>query len=372
MAKPLNAILILNDGTVIYGKGFGSECAVSGELVFNTGMTGYQEALTDPSYQGQILLMTYPLIGNYGINRDDWESDRVQVKGFVVREICEQASHRAAHENVSEFLKTHDVPGISDLDTRMLTVKIRQHGTMLAILKTYSGEISKEEIDELIRKAKELTPPEKRNLVANVSCSTPEGVNLFIGNPRIVVIDCGAKKNIIRELEKRKCAVVSLPYNTTSEQIKQAMPDGILISNGPGDPAHPEIMKTVVETVKEIHTKYPIMGICLGHQIISLALGASTYKLKFGHRGVNQPVKDLRDNKVYITTQNHGFAVNANKCPEHIEIIGININDGTVEAIRHKKLPIFSVQYHPEASPGPWDNKYLFDSFIKICRKEKI
>ena len=371
MGKPLKAILVLNDGSIVYGKGFGSSKTISGELVFNTGMTGYQEALTDPSYQGQILLMTYPLIGNYGINSNDWESDSIQVKGFVVREVCFQPSHRATQQNVNDFLKTSDIPGIAGLDTRMLTVKIRQHGTMLAILKTYNNELSKEEINELIEKAKRLAPPEKDNLVARVSCINPEGVNLFVGNPRIIVIDCGAKKNIIRELEKRNCAIVSLPYNVTSEQIKQAQPDGVLISNGPGDPAHPEIMKTVVETVKEIHTKYPIMGICLGHQIISLALGATTYKLKFGHRGVNQPVKDLRDNKVYITTQNHGFAVDANKCPDCIEIIGVNVNDGTVEAIRHKKLPIFSVQYHPEASPGPWDNKYLFDNFVEICRKEK-
>lgn len=370
MTHSLNAVLVLEDGSIIYGRGFGAEKMVRGELVFNTGMTGYESALTDPSYNGQILMMTYPLIGNYGVNSQYWESERIQAEGFVVREICERPSHRFSSTNINDFLKEHNIPGICEVSTRDLTIKTRQSGTLRTILKTYQNNISKSELEILKYEARVMPPPEKYNLVAEVSC--PEPVFIESANNRrikIVLIDCGVKRNIIQELCKRDCAVVRVPYNISADEVKRLKPDGILISNGPGDPAHPEIMSTTVKTVRNLCEDYPIMGICLGHQILSLVFGAKTYKLKFGHRGANQPVKDLNNNKVYITSQNHGFAVDPATCPAEIEITGVNVNDGTVEAMRHKKLPIFSVQYHPEASPGPWDSQLLFDEFIKLAAR---
>lgn len=381
MTALLKAVLVLEDGSVIHGSGFGSEKTIKGELVFNTGMTGYQEALTDPSYNGQILMMTYPLIGNYGISAQGGsasggspncsESEKIQAEGFVVRELCDQPSHRLSGMTLDSFLKGHRIPGISGIDTRQLTIKTRQSGTLRAILKTSAGNISASELDILRYEAKMMPSPDKYNLVSEVSCSAsvtlhPENHSGKEG-PKILLIDCGTKMNIIRELTQRGCTVIRAPYNTTADEINNIKPDGILVSNGPGDPAHPEIMATVVQTIRAVYEKYPIMGICLGHQILSLAFGAKTYKLKFGHRGANQPVKFSSDHRVYITSQNHGFAVNQNSIPADIEITALNVNDGTVEAMRHKKLPIFSVQYHPEASPGPWDSKYLFDNFIRLA-----
>jgi len=375
MTASLKAVLVLEDGSVIHGNGFGSEKTIKGELVFNTSMTGYQEALTDPSYNGQILMMTYPLIGNYGISPEYSESEKIQAEGFVVRELCDQPSHRLSGMTLDSFLKGHRIPGISGIDTRQLTIKTRQSGTLRAILKTCAGNISASELDILRYEAKMMPSPDKYNLVSEVSCSAP--VTLHPENhsgkegPKILLIDCGTKMNIIRELTQRGCTVIRAPYNTTADEINNIAPDGILVSNGPGDPAHPEIMATVVQTIRAVYEKYPIMGICLGHQILSLAFGAKTYKLKFGHRGANQPVKFSSDHRVYITSQNHGFAVDQNSIPADIEITALNVNDGTVEAMRHKKLPIFSVQYHPEASPGPWDSKYLFDKFIEQVGSRK-
>lgn len=383
---------MLEDGSIIHGRGFGGEKTIKGELVFNTSMTGYQEALTDPSYNGQILMMTYPLIGNYGISAQGGsasggspnysESEKIQAEGFVAREFCEQPSHRLAGMSVDSFLKEQGVPGIAGIDTRQLTIKTRQSGTLRAILKTSVGNIPASELDILRYEAKMMPSPDKYNLVSEVSCSAsvtlhPEN-HLGKEGPKILLIDCGTKMNIIRELTQRGCTVIRAPYNTSADEINNIKPNGILVSNGPGDPAHPEIMATVVQTIRAVYEKYPIMGICLGHQILSLAFGAKTYKLKFGHRGANQPVKFSSDlpapnglrqagNKVYITSQNHGFAVDRNSIPADIEITALNVNDGTVEAMRHKKLPIFSVQYHPEASPGPWDSKYLFDNFIRLA-----
>lgn len=368
MTHSLNAVLVLEDGSIIYGRGFGAETMVKGELVFNTGMTGYESALTDPSYNGQILMMTYPLIGNYGVNSQYWESDKIQAEGFVVREICEIPSHRFSSTNINDFLKEHNIPGISEVNTRDLTIKTRQSGTLRTILKTYQDDISNSELEILKSEVRVMPPPERYNLVAEVSC--PEPVFIDSANKqriKIVLIDCGVKRNIIQELLKRDCTVVCVPYNISADEVKKLNPDGVLISNGPGDPAHPEIRSTTVKTVRNLCEDYPIMGICLGHQILSLVFGAKTYKLKFGHRGANQPVKDLNNNTVYITSQNHGFAVDPTTYPSEIEITGVNVNDGTVEAMRHKKLPIFSVQYHPEAAPGPCDSKYLFDEFVKLA-----
>lgn len=367
----MKAALVLEDGTILEGSGFGAEKTTSGELVFNTGMTGYQEALTDPSYNGQILMMTYPLIGNYGINFEDGESPKIQAEGFVVRQKCDRPQHRLARQTLDEFLKSQSVAGIADIDTRMLTIKTRQHGTLRSVLKTYSnGSLNKKERARLVNLVKRMRPPEKNNLVAEVSTAKAQIINQNKHGPKIVLIDCGVKENIIRELVLRHCTVIRMPYNVRPAQINKFKPDGILISNGPGDPSHPAIIKQTVPTIRRLAKQYPLFGICLGHQILALAFGARTYKLKFGHRGANQPVKNLEDNKIYITSQNHGFAVNAASCPADIRIIGVNVNDETVEAMQHKSLPVFSVQYHPEAAPGPWDSKYLFDKFLKVCSKK--
>lgn len=374
MKSSLKAVLVLEDGSIIHGLGFGAEKTVKGELVFNTGMTGYEAALTDPSYNGQILMMTYPLIGNYGVMPEtDWESEKIQTEGFVVREICTQPSHRFSEKTIDAFLKAHDIPGIYGIDTRALTIKTRQSGTLRAILKTYEGDLPDSEKEILCYEARVMPAPERYNLVAEVSCKEPKWFAPESGHTkkRVALIDCGAKRNIIRELTARGCEVALLPYDISPEEIDKLNPDGILVSNGPGDPAHPEIIARTVKAIRAVCEKYPIMGICLGHQILSLVFGARTYKLKFGHRGANQPVKNRQDNRVYITSQNHGFAVDPASCPKELEIIGINVSDGTVEAMEHKKLPIFSVQYHPEASPGPWDSKYLFDRFIKLCQSAK-
>jgi carbamoyl-phosphate synthase small subunit len=371
----LKAILVLEDGSIFYGRGFGKKTTIFGELVFNTSLVGYQEALTDPSYHGQILMMTYPIIGNYGISNLAWESERVQPEGFVVRELCETPRHRYSNANygttIGRFLEEHDIPGISELDTRALTIKTRQNGTMKAILKTFNPEkLDKIDSAALVREVKEKESPDKKNLVADVSCN---GKILRAGGTknngkRIVVIDCGVKASIIKELLVRGCEVIQVPYNTDSSEIKALKPSGILISNGPGDPAHPEIIASTLATIRELVGIFPMLGICLGHQIIALAFGARTFKLKFGHRGTNQPVKNLDDGKVYITSQNHGFAVDLGLCPNsELKITGINLNDQTVEAMCHKKLPISSVQFHPEASPGPWDSKNIFDDFVKTC-----
>jgi carbamoyl-phosphate synthase small subunit len=307
--------------------------------------------------------------------------------GFVVREVCEHPIHRESYQTLDEFLKSESIPGIAGIDTRMLTIKTRHYGTMKAILSTFpEEEATKINETALLQEVKMMEPPERRNLVAETTCSAKvvqiwnpatmslEAIDTVKGlqnsnGLKVVVIDCGVKASIIRELTTRGCAVIRVPYDVSVEEIKEIDPHGILISNGPGDPAHPEIVKHTVHTARNLITKYPIMGICLGHQILSLVFGARTYKLKFGHRGTNQPVKDLKNNRIYITSQNHGFAVDPATCPkDEIEITGVNVNDGTVEAMQHKSLPIFSVQYHPEASPGPWDNKYLFDRFVSVCQ----
>jgi carbamoyl-phosphate synthase small subunit len=318
-------------------------------------------------------MMTYPLIGNYGINPTDFESDRVQVEGYVVREHCQVPSHRSSTKTVSEFLNEHEVPGMANVDTRSLTIKVREHGTLKAVMQTYSGK--EPDSSKLVRQARDMTHPCDHNQVGRVSCDRIKRLK-GTGKLNVLLIDCGVKNNIIRSLRER-CNVIQVPFNVTVDKIARYNPDGIFVSNGPGDPSHPEILATTVETLKEIIAEYPIMGICLGHQLLSLAFGAKTFKLKFGHRGANQPVRDERTKKVYISAQNHGYAVDQSngsntKDPlSEVEFTQINVNDKTVEGMAHRKLPIFSVQYHPEACPGPWDTGWMFDEFIKMIKAKK-
>ena len=355
-----NAVLVLQDGTVVRGRGFGAKAQAEGEVVFNTSMGGYQEALTDPSYKYQILMMTYPLVGNYGVNDEGFESDKIQAEGLIVRELAEKPSHSKLKNTLDEFLKEYQTPGIQGVDTRFLTRKIRIHGVMNGILK-YPYE--EREMEDLKERAKKLGNISDLDLVDLVSVKKPKKHNVS-GKKTVVLVDCGVKKSIINCLLDRKINVIQVPARTAADRILEYEPDGILISSGPGDPERADyVVKTVRKLISE---EIPIFGICLGLQIMALASGAKTYKLKFGHRGSNHPVKDLKMGRVYITSQNHGFAVDANSIPEDIEISHISLNDQSVEGIRHKELPIRAVQYHPEAHPGPWYNYYLFDEFIEI------
>lgn len=355
----LKAILVLRDGSVFPGRGFGAEVTSTGELVFNTSFCGYQESLTDPSYAGQILTATYPLIGNYGVNQKDFESDRIQVSGFVVRELCEKPFHMNSKESLDEFLKNFDTPGIYDVDTRAIVRKIRNFGVMPACLSVYSGKEPSRE--ELLAKARRLDYS-KIDFVERIT--RKKSKEYLAGEKyKVVLIDCGVKMSIIRELLKRNITVVSVPARTEAAEILSMKPDGVVISNGPGDPA---LLTYVAKTAEKLMRRLPVFGICLGHQIIAHAVGGRTYKLKFGHRGGNHPVKELESGRVFITSQNHGYAVDERSLPKDFIVTHRNCNDNTVEGIRHKKLPIFSVQYHPEASPGPWDSKYLFDRFAEV------
>ncbi|GIO16680.1 carbamoyl-phosphate synthase pyrimidine-specific small chain [Cohnella xylanilytica] len=356
----MQARLLLEDGTLFTGQGFGAEGAQTGEVVFNTGITGYQEVLSDPSYCGQIVTMTFPLIGNYGINRDDFESIRPYIHGFVVRRHEEIPSNWRAQYTLGSLLKEYGIVGISDIDTRMLTRILRRHGTMKGILTT--GNERLEELKERLDASSLL-----RDQVARTSTKT-----LFSspGNrERIVLIDYGAKSGILRELTERGCDVVVVPHDTTAEEIRRLSPDGIQLSNGPGDPKD---VPHAVKTIRELLGEFPIFGICLGHQLFALACGADTEKLKFGHRGGNHPVKELESGRCYITSQNHGYTVKDESIQgTELEVTHINNNDKTIEGLKHKKYPAFTVQYHPEAAPGPFDNSYLFDRFLDMIREHK-
>lgn len=362
MLSEKKALLVLQDGSSFSGKGFGAEATSLGELVFNTSFCGYQEALTDPSYAGQILTLTYPLIGNYGVNGEDFESDRIQVSGFVVREVCSAPSHMKSKETIDGFLKRFDIPGIYDVDTRAIVRKIRNFGVMPASLSVYSGKGP--DYYELLSNVRKMDYS-KIDFVERVA-SKEKREYAAGGSKRVVLIDCGVKMGIVRELVKRGISVITVPPRTSSKEILSMEPDGIVISNGPGDPA---LLTHVAKTTRELMHKLPIFGICLGHQIIAQAVGGRTFKLKFGHRGSNHPVKDLGTGKVYITSQNHGYAVDEKTLPREFVVTHRNWNDFTVEGIEHKELPVFSVQYHPEASPGPLDSKYFFDKFLEIISR---
>ncbi|MBR2565445.1 MAG: glutamine-hydrolyzing carbamoyl-phosphate synthase small subunit [Paenibacillus sp.] len=357
------ARLLLEDGTLFTGKSFGAEGETTGEVVFNTGITGYQEVLSDPSYCGQIVTMTYPLIGNYGITRDDFESIRPYVHGFVVRRHEPTPSNWRAEYSVDNLLKEYGIVGISEIDTRMLTRRIRHHGTMKGILTTGSKPV-----EELLEMMGDTTIAELRNQVPLTS--TEHVYNSPGTAERIVLVDYGAKTGILRELSKRNCDVVVVPHNVTADEIRRLNPDGIQLSNGPGDPKD---VPHAVKMISELLGEYPIFGICLGHQLFALAAGADTEKLKFGHRGGNHPVKELESGRCFITSQNHGYTVNEESVKNtDLEVTHVNNNDKTIEGLKHKTYPAFSVQYHPEAAPGPYDNSYLFDRFIEMIREHKI
>ncbi|MBC7114578.1 MAG: glutamine-hydrolyzing carbamoyl-phosphate synthase small subunit [Archaeoglobi archaeon] len=356
----MKAALALEDGTYLEGRAFGAERDALGEIVFCTSMTGYVEALTDPSYKGQILMMTYPLIGNYGVCREDFESDGVKVEGFVVRELCKKPSNWRSEMSVDELLKEYGVPGIEGVDTRMLTRKIRIYGSMKAAIGV--GDVDRE---KLIKRAVSQPDITEIDLVDKV-CVTEEKRIDAKGKYEVVLIDCGVKRSIVRQLLKRGVNVTLVPYDTPAEKIMERDPDGVFISNGPGDPAR---VKETIETIRALAGKVPLAGICLGHQLTAIALGAKTFKLKFGHHGSNQPVKDLETGRVFISSQNHNFAVDERTVPKELEVTQINLNDRTVEGLVHRELPLMTVQYHPEAGPGPHDTYFFFDRFVEMLRR---
>lgn len=372
------AYLVIEDGTVLKGRAFGACDKIGeGELVFNTSLSGYQEILTDPSYAGQIITLTYPEVGNYGVNSDDMESKKIYARGLVVRNLSHIHSNHLATHSLDEFLKTHGVIGISDVDTRLITRKIRDKGALRCLIATADQAGDLEKLKAKVQAIPEMTGQNLTEVVSTEkSYVYPAGgkadkngegkseANKSGRTYKVAVMDFGCKENILRELTSRGVEATVYPALAKAKDILASKPDGIFLSNGPGDPA--ACTEVLAQLPALIESKIPIFGICLGHQLLSIALGAKTYKLKFGHRGGNQPVKDLTTGKVEITSQNHGFAVADDSLPEHLELTHINLNDGSVEGFRHKTLPIFAVQYHPESSPGPHDSSYLFDRFIKM------
>ena len=370
--KPGKAVLVLEDGSHFFGHGFGAVGKVSGEFVFSTSMVGYPEALTDPSYKGQILTLTYPLVGNYGVPPYDlelgipryFESESIKVTGFVIHELCKEPYHWASTKTLDEWLKDENIPGICGIDARNLTKILRVKGVMLGILQVCNdGE--EPNLERLLKEVETVSDPNLADLVREVTTKEPVRHEAG-GNKVVVLIDCGAKYGILRHLLKRGIDVVRVPYNFSAEEILEYDPSGVIISNGPGNP------KRCVETIEcvrgLVEKGIPTMGICLGTQILALALGGETYKLKYGHRSQNQPALDLETSRCYITTQNHGYAVNLDSlCGTDLEAWFMNANDKTVEGIKHKSKPTFALQWHPEASPGPYDTEFLFDEFSRLA-----
>ncbi len=360
MSPATKAILVLEDGRTFNGASFGAVGETFGEMVFNTSMTGYQEILTDPSYAGQIVCMTYPLIGNYGVNEEDVESRRPWAEGFVVKEASRIRSNWRSTLSLDDYLKQSNIVGIEKIDTRALVRHIRDKGAMRA-------GISAVEVDSAKLLEKVLDSPDMKNreLATTVSIEEQfEYPSMDETKFHIVAFDFGMKTNSLREFAKFGCHVTVVPAGTSAEEILALKPDGIFLSNGPGDPAS---MQIVIDEIKKLTTSHtPMFGICLGHQLIGTAFGGSTYKMKFGHRGGNQPIQDLTTGKVEITSHNHGFAIDAATLPADVEVTHVNLNDNTVAGIRHKSLPVFSVQYHPESAPGPHDSEYLFERFIGL------
>ena len=363
----MRALLALADGTYFEGESFGAPGEAMGEVVFNTSMMGYQEILTDPSYKGQIVTMTYPLIGNYGVNDEDFESHMPWVEGFIVKECSPVVSNWRARRSLPDFLRDYGIVGIEGVDTRTLTRHLRDHGAQ-------EGIISSTELDPevLVARARAVPQLSGRDLVRDVTCAASYvwtgGLSTLVEaqpplgiTPRVVAYDYGIKRNILRRLSDWGCQVTVVPATTAAEAVLEMQPDGIFLSNGPGDPA---ALPYIIQQVQKCLGVKPIMGICLGHQILALACGAQTVKLKFGHHGGNQPIRDLRTERVLITAENHGFAVDPQTLPEALEATHVNLNDGTIEGMRHRELPVFSVQFHPEASPGPHDARQLFAPFL--------
>ena len=378
MAK--KAILVLEDGSVHEGHAFGAESTAFGEVVFDTSMTGYQEMLTDPSFAGQILVPTYPLIGNYGINECDSESRQIQVRGLAVREYCSQPSHWQSASTLHGFLLAHGIPGISGLDTRALTRRLRSAGVMMGIL---SSDMT---VEEALKELENIPCYDVTDFVRQVSTEKAyewQSVAPVTANPissplkggdegddeteqcHVVVIDYGLKYSILRILSRLGCRITAVPCTASAENVLALKPAGIVLSPGPSNPA---LLDDMTNTVRELIGQRPIMGICLGHQLIGKAFGAETFKLKFGHRGGNHPVRDLATGRVYITAQNHGYALDADTLKGGLGVSHINLNDGTVEGVQHRDLPILSIQYHCEASPGPLENMYFFDRFLEMVR----
>jgi carbamoyl-phosphate synthase small subunit len=375
----MKALLALEDGLVLSGRSFTGPGEAAGEVVFNTSMTGYQEILTDPSYKGQIVTMTYTLIGNYGVNLEDVESRGVQAEGFIIKEYHPYPSNWRAKGNLADYLKASGRLGVEGIDTRAVTKRLREAGAMRGIISTLDIDPN-----SLVRRAQELPSMEGANLVDRVTCAAPYwwdedvvGQNVMTGDlqslwqqrsgKKVVLYDYGVKFNIIRNLKARGLEVLVVPAATPAAEVLVLNPDGIVLSNGPGDPA---AVGYAVDNVRQCLGKKPVFGICLGHQLMGLALGGRTFKLKFGHRGGNQPVKNLLSGRVEITSQNHGFAVDLNSIADPaVELTHINLNDNTLEGLRHPKLKAFSVQYHPEASPGPHDADYLFEEFLQFMEK---
>jgi carbamoyl-phosphate synthase small subunit len=375
----MKALLILEDGTVYEGENVGAQGSATGEVVFNTSMTGYEEILTDPSYAGQLVALTYPLIGNYGINNEDVESIHPQVAGFIVSELCDSPSNYRSTSSGDKYLKQNNLVGIQGVDVRALVKKIREAGVMMGLITT---EHTLEKGLEILRAApdydagtyaREVSTPKAYQWQSGGGAQSTPGTQWEMpldAAGRVVVLDYGTKFNILRSLRERDLEVVVLPYNATPEEVLAWKPDGVMLSNGPGDPRSLQLEVDNIRELLDLKPELPIFGICLGHQLLGRAFGGETFKLKFGHRGANHPVKDLKTGKVHITSQNHGYAIDASTLSDEVEVTHINLNDNTVEGLRHKTRPVFCVQYHPEASPGPKDNAHLFDEFAESVKKK--